>query len=197
MDVRREEVIRLAGRVPTRALVGPTHTISLQSLSAEGVVLLGRFRGVEDGSLIFGDEVPEHLRFADEVSANTKRLVDEYIERAGLDAPPAEDDPAETVEPRLPDPPIRALDWQASDLGTVIWCTGFTGDFSWVHVPGALGADGQPIHEDGVATVPGLYFYGLEFASTRNSGIVPGIAKEAALLVERLVENSASLASTA
>ncbi|CAN7180965.1 NAD(P)/FAD-dependent oxidoreductase [Rhizobium sp. LjRoot254] len=193
MDVTRAEVIRLAGRVPTRALIGATHTISLQSLSAQGVVLLGRFRGVEDGCLIFGDELHEHLRFGDEVSANTKRLVDEYIERAGPDAPPAEDDPGETVEPRLPHPPIRALDWRASDLGTVIWCTGFTGDFSWIQLPGALDADGQPIHVDGVATVPGLYFYGLDFASTRNSGIVPGIAKEAALLVEALVERSASL----
>ncbi|WP_352829594.1 hypothetical protein [Mesorhizobium sp. M0159] len=129
LDVPRKELVLPSGKLQARALVGATHTISLQSLSAQGVVLLGRFRGVENGSLVFGDELDDHMRFADEVSANAKRLVDEYIERAGLDAPLAEDDPAETIEPRLPDPPIRSLDWTASGIRSVIWCTGFTGHF--------------------------------------------------------------------
>ncbi|WP_352495435.1 MULTISPECIES: NAD(P)/FAD-dependent oxidoreductase [unclassified Mesorhizobium] len=87
LDVPRKELVLPSGKLQARALVGATHTISLQSLSAQGVVLLGRFRGVENGSLVFGDELDDHMRFADEVSANAKRLVDEYIERAGLDAP--------------------------------------------------------------------------------------------------------------
>ncbi|WP_337441766.1 MULTISPECIES: hypothetical protein [Sinorhizobium] len=87
------------------------------------------------GSLIFGDELETNMRFADEVSANAKRLIDEYIKRAGLDAPPAKDDPAETVEPRLPDPPIRSIDCTANGIRSVVWCTGFTGDFSWVRLP--------------------------------------------------------------
>ena len=120
-------------------------------------------------------------------------VVDGYIEHAGLKAPPAEDDPAETVAPRLPDPPIRAIDWRATGLGTVIWCTGFTGDFSWLHLPGALDAAGQPIHTDGVGTIPGLYFAGLDFGSTRKSGTVPAIAEEAARLVSRLVEDEVDL----
>ncbi|WP_455854084.1 hypothetical protein [Ensifer canadensis] len=41
------------------------------------------------------------MRFADESSANVKRLIDAYIGRAGLNAPPAEDDPAEVIAPRL------------------------------------------------------------------------------------------------
>ncbi|MER9871901.1 NAD(P)-binding protein [Mesorhizobium sp. M0195] len=122
-----------------------------------------------------------------------KRLVDEYIERAGLDAPLAEDDPAETIEPRLPDPPIRSLDWTASGIRSVIWCTGFTGDFSWVRLPGALDAAGQPVHEDGVGAVPGLFFAGLDFGSTRKSGTIPAIPEETAAVVERLVQARADL----
>ncbi|MER9267853.1 hypothetical protein NKI63_25435 [Mesorhizobium sp. M0410] len=122
-----------------------------------------------------------------------KRLVDEYIERAGLDAQLAEDDPAETIEPRLPDPPIRSLDWTASGIRSVIWCTGFTGDFSWVRLPGALDAAGQPVHEDGVGAVPGLFFAGLDFGSTRKSGTIPAIPEEAAAVVERLVQARADL----
>jgi putative flavoprotein involved in K+ transport len=93
-DVPRRELILENGRLPPRPLLGATHTISLQSLSAQGVVLLGRFRGVVNGSLAFGDQVGDHMRFADDASADAKRVIDEYIERAGLDAPPAEDDRA-------------------------------------------------------------------------------------------------------
>src|SRR5262249_54038384 len=58
LDVRREEVIRLAGRIPPRGLLGSTHTISLQSLSARGVVLLGRLTGAgDDGRLSFADDL--------------------------------------------------------------------------------------------------------------------------------------------
>ena len=128
-DVPRRELILENGKLPPRPLLGATHTISLQSLSAQGVVLLGRFRGVENGSLIFGDELGEHMRFADEASADAKRVIDEYIERAGLDAPAAEDDPAETVAPRLADPPIRSIELAASGISSIIWCTGFSGDF--------------------------------------------------------------------
>jgi putative flavoprotein involved in K+ transport len=188
LDVPRSELILPSGKLPARALAGATHTISLQSLSAQGVVLLGRFRGAENGSLMFGDEVEEHIRFADEASANTKRLIDEYIERAGLEAPPADDDVAETVHPLLPDPPIHSIGWIESGIRSVVWCTGFTGDFLWVQLPGALDASGQPIHVDGIGVIPGLYFAGLDFGSTRKSGTIPAIAEEAGRLVKVLVK---------
>ena len=187
-DVPRRELILENGKPPARPLLGATHTISLQSLSAQGVVLLGRFSGVVNGSLAFGNEVGDHMRFADEASADAKRVIDEYIERAGLDAPPAEDDPAETVVPCVPNPPIRSINLAASGISSIIWCTGFTGDFSWVKLPGALNEAGQPIHEDGIGAVPGLYFAGLDFASTRKSGTIPAVAEEADHLVNHLVQ---------
>ena len=188
-DVPRRELILENGRLPPRPLLGATHTISLQSLSAQGVVLLGRFRGVVNGSLAFGDEVGDHMRFADDASADAKRVIDEYIERAGLDAPPAEDE----VAPCVPNPPIRSIDLAASDLSSIIWCTGFTGDFGWVGLPGALDATGQPLHEDGIGVVPGLYFAGLDFASTRKSGTIPAVAGEAALMVDHIAKRRADL----
>lgn len=188
LDLPRRELILPSGKLPARPLLGATHTISLQSLSAQGVVLLGRFLGVDNGSLIFGEELDDHIRFADEVSADAKRLVDQYIERAGLQAPPAEDDPAETIEPHLPSPPIRSIDLAASGISSIIWSTGFTGDFGWVGLPGALDATGQPLHEDGIGVDPGIYFAGLDLASTRKSGTVPGIAEEVARLVDHLAK---------
>jgi putative flavoprotein involved in K+ transport len=191
LDVRREQIIQMVGRIPARGVLGSTQTISLQSLSAQGVVLLGRFTGVQNhGHLTFADDAEEHLRFADEASANVKRQIDEFIARAGIDAPTAEPDPQEIVTPSLPNPPIHTLDPAASGISTVIWCAGFRGDFGWMRLPGVLDAEGQPLHEDGVAALPGIYFAGLDFASTRKSGIILAIAEEAPRLVEHIFGRS-------
>jgi putative flavoprotein involved in K+ transport len=186
MDVTRKELIDASGRITGRPLLGAVHTISLQSLSAQGVILLGRFAGIEGRHLTFADDVEEHIRLADETSVNIKRQIDDYLRRAGIHAPPAEADPAETVPPCLPAIPIRMLDVAAWGITAVIWCTGFEGDFSWVRVPGVLDAKGQPIHEHGVAAVPGIYFAGLDFASTRKSGTILAIAEEAAHLLQHI-----------
>jgi putative flavoprotein involved in K+ transport len=175
-----------SGRIGARPLVGAVHTISLQSLSAQGVVLLGRFTGVEEGRLTFADNLEANIRFADASSATLKRQIDEYIAREGLDAPLAVDDPAETVAPRLPDPPILSLDPGKLGITTVLWCTGFEGDFSWVQLPGVLDARGRPIHEEGIAAQPGIYFAGLESPSSRRAGTMLGIAGEARRIVKHI-----------
>jgi putative flavoprotein involved in K+ transport len=187
LDVPRRLLIRPDGRLPARGLQGAMHTISLQSLSAGGVVLLGTLSAVSESGLQFADNLVDHIQFADTASNTVKRYIDDYIERAGLPAPPAEDDPAETIIPRLPNPPILSLDWRESGIKTIVWCTGFQGDFGWVQIPDALDKAGQPLHEEGVGACPGLYFAGLDFAFTRKSGTIPGIASEAAALVNRLV----------
>ena len=102
-DLPRAEFVGADGRVAGRPMLGALRTLSLQSLSSAGVTLLGRFTGIADGRLGFADDLAEHVRLADEGSAATKRTIDAYIERAGLKAPPAEPDPAETVPLRLPE----------------------------------------------------------------------------------------------
>lgn len=189
MDQPRKDLIDASGRIEPRPLLGAGHTISLQSLSARGVVLLGRFTGTTDGRhLTFADDLEEHIRFANEASADIKRRIDDYICRAEVTAPAAEPDPAETIEPCLPDVPIHTLDVAECGITIVIWCTGFEGDFSWVRIPGVLDARSQPIHVDGVAAVTGIYFAGLDFASTRKSGTILAIAEEAARLVRQVLD---------
>ena len=192
MDVPRSQLIDASGRIAGRPLLGAVHTISLQSLSARGVVLLGRLTGADGRHLAVADDLEEHIRFADEASADTKRQIDGYIRRAGIAASAADPDPAETVHSCLPAPPIRALDAAECGITTVIWCTGFDGDFSWVRVLGALDATGQPVHADGAARVPGLYFAGLDFASTRKSGTILAVAEEADRLVRQLTAEARS-----
>lgn len=183
MDVTRRELLQ-QGPIPGRALTGALHTISLQSLSAQGVVLLGRFTGVDGRCLSFGDDAEAHVRHADEGSARLRNQIDAYIARHGIDAPAAEPDPAEVIDAVLPNPPLQSIDLVARGITTVIWCTGFKGDFGWVRVPNVLDAQGQPSHENGFASVPGVYFAGLPFSISRRSGTILAIAEEAALLVE-------------
>lgn len=183
IDVTRSELLQ-QGPIPARALQGALHTISLQSLSAQGVVLLGRLTGVEGNRLSFSDDVQANIRYGDETSARIRSQIDSYIARNGIDAPDAEPDPAEMIEAVLPDPPILSLDLVERDIKTVIWCTGFKGDFGWVHVPGVLDNEGQPIHEKGVASAPRIYFAGLPFAISRRSGTILAIEGEAALLAD-------------
>ena len=72
--MRREEIIRLAGRIPPRGVLGSEHTISLQALGAQGIVLLGRLTGIADGGrLSFADDVEANIRFGNEASNKVKR----------------------------------------------------------------------------------------------------------------------------
>jgi hypothetical protein len=74
-------------------------------------------------------------------------MIDEMIRRRGLDAPPAEPDDADT--PVDLDPPLT-LDLRAHEVSSVVWCTGFTGDFSWLD-PRLVGGDGLPRREGAAA----------------------------------------------
>jgi putative flavoprotein involved in K+ transport len=186
-DIPRKDFVGPDGRIPGRPLLGTPHTISLQSLSAQGVVLLGRFTGIANGRLTFADDVRENIRLGDEAAAKTRRHIDDYIACHGIDAPQAIDEPAETVAPRLPNPPILSLDPSEHHLSTVIWCTGFEGDFSFVQVPGLLNAHQQPLQKEGVTDAPGIYFAGVDFSSTRKSGLITSIAEEAERLVGHIV----------
>jgi putative flavoprotein involved in K+ transport len=173
------------GKLAGRPLLGAGDTISLQSLSAMGIVLAGRFSDVDrEGRMLFEDTVGESVRLGDESSAKIKLEIDHYIETNGVTAPPAMPDPAETVAVQLPDPPIRSLD--LTGVACVIWCTGLVGDFSWLHVPGTLGSDGQPLARTGVLA-RGIYFVGLDFAETRKSGTILDAGAESERVVSQIV----------
>jgi putative flavoprotein involved in K+ transport len=85
---------------------------------------------------------------------------------------------------------ICKLDAFACGITTVIWCTGFEGDFSWIRVSRVLDPWGRPVQEEGVSPVPGIYFAGLDFAFTRKSGTILAIAEEAARLVRHVVDGT-------
>ena len=155
------------------------HTVSLQYLARQGAVILGRLLDIEGSRLILSDEAAAHVRFADNVSQRLKDDIDAYVLQAGIAPPPLKDDPAD-----MPDPqaecvsPLRRLNLREAKVSTVIWATGFTADFSWIHLP-VLGAEGRPIYQRGISPVRGLYFIGFPWLSSRKSGIIYGIEEDA------------------
>lgn len=182
LDVAVEDLEDPAIRFATQPQIsglGPRgHTVSLQQLERDGATLLGRLIDIEDGVLITDDRLAEYISFADERSAKFKQDVDAYLQRAGIDPPQLEDDPAD--HPAAPGAgrgaPTR-LDLRDANVATIIWCTGFSADFSWIHLP-VLDGDGMPVHKRGVAPVPGIYFLGFPWLHSRKSGIIYGIEED-------------------
>jgi len=167
------------------------HTVSLQQLARQGAVILGRLLDAGGSTLVLSDEAAAHVRFADEFSQRLKDGVDAYLARAGITPPPLEDDPAD-----VPDPgakcvsPLRRLDLREAHVGTVIWATGFTADFSWIHLP-VLDPEGRPVYQRGISPVRSLYFIGFPWLNSRKSGIIYGIAEDAQHIANAISEELA------
>jgi putative flavoprotein involved in K+ transport len=186
-----DKSISLAAQPQISGLGHHGHTISLQGLARQGVVILGRLLDVDAGTLVLSGEAAAHVRFADEFSQRLKDGIDAYLEKAGITPPALEDDPAD-----LPDPqgecvsPLRRLNLRDANISTVIWATGFTGDFSWIHLP-VLDAEGKPIHVRGISPVPGLYFLGFPWLNSRKSGIIFGIQDDAQYIANAISQQLA------
>ena len=167
------------------------HTLSLQYLASRGTVILGRLLEVESGILILSDNAAAHVHFADEFSQRIKNDIDAYLRRMNITPPPLEDDPAD-----IPDleaecvSPLRQLNLHEANVSTVIWATGFTGDFSWIHLP-VFDDQNMPIHKRGVAAERGLYFVGFPWLNSRRSGIIYGIGEDAQYIANLIGEQLA------
>ena len=163
------------------------HTVSLQKLHNEGVTLLGKLENIENGNLVLKNNLQEHISFADEISNGIKKMIDEYIVKNNITTENHEEDSADiswSPEKYPVSPEILSL--QSHDVGTVIWCTGFTADFSWIKLP-ALNQSGFPIHKNGVSQIPGLYFVGFPWLSKRKSGLIYGVAEDAEYISSQVI----------
>lgn len=162
------------------------HTISLQHLSRSGVTLLGRIADVRDGALILDDSLRENIRFGDHTSAQDKRVIDAFIARHRIDAPPPDDDPADAPWDNVDAVPMPAhLDLARAGVGSIIWCTGFASDFSWIALP-VLDQTGKPLDDRGITPVDGVYFVGFPWLHRRKSGIICGVEEDASHIVNHI-----------
>jgi putative flavoprotein involved in K+ transport len=159
--------------------------IDLRKFAAEGMELYGRLDDLRDGVLAFAPNLTANLDSADKTFNGINAGIDAYIEKNGIDAPAGS-----RYEPVWhPAGERTALDLQASGIGSVVWCIGFTPDFSWLDAP-IFNGRGYPAHTRGVTPLPGLYFVGLPWLHTWGSGRFSGVARDAEHIVQRLREHA-------
>ena len=158
------------------------HTINLHQFARDGVTLLGRLVGVDNGIVKLGSDLHDNLAAADHAEAEFTKAVDAYVAATAMSSP------VETL-PVLRggfDQKILAeLDLTASGIANVIWATGYSFDFSLVKLPVTDG-DGLPIQTRGVSAYPGLFFVGLPWLHTAKSGLIYGLAEDARYIADRI-----------
>jgi putative flavoprotein involved in K+ transport len=165
------------------------HTLSLQSLHKQGVTILGRLLNTENDALFFANDAADNIRYGDEVSQKTKELVEEFIAKENFPAQKIETDAADIPDEALYSMPhIPSINCAEANITSVIWTTGFTGDFSWLKLP-AFNDTGKPVHENGVSPISGLFFLGFPWLRSRKSGIIFGMQDDTAYLMNQLVKN--------
>jgi putative flavoprotein involved in K+ transport len=165
------------------------NTIDFRQYAAEGVTLLGRMQGVNNGVIAFAPDLAKRLAYGDASYTIFLDMVDAHVEARGLDMP--KDPDARKV---LPDPlcltePLLRLDISAAGIGAVIWATGYGFDFGWIDVP-VLNPRGEPDHVRGITGVPGMYFLGLQWLAKLNSSLLSGVGDDAAVLADHIAARS-------
>lgn len=81
---------------------------------------------------------------------------------------------------------VTLADDTALQVSSVLWCTGFRPDTTWVQVPGALDETGAPLHDHGRSPVPGLHWMGLPWQTRLNSSIIDGVDRDARATARRI-----------
>lgn len=155
--------------------------IDLRKFAAEGMQLFGLLEGLDGDVLQFAPDLQAKLDAADAVYNRINATIDQYILDNGIEAPAGE-----RYQPVWqPAAERQTLSLAEAGITSIIWCIGFSPDFSWVDA-GVFNGRGQPVHVRGVTGEPGLYFLGLPWLYTWGSGRFSGIARDAEYLVRHL-----------
>jgi putative flavoprotein involved in K+ transport len=171
---------RAARRSPSLPLSGARGGIDLDLglLRHEGVDVGGRLLGFEGSDAIFAADLAFNVAEADRKMFTLLDRIDAHIAASGLDAPET------SVEPIELPPGPESVDLHARGIRTVVWATGFGRDYSWLQVPGAVGADGELVQRRGITPARGLYTLGVRYQHWRSSHFIGGVGRDAAWLAE-------------
>ncbi len=161
-------------------------TIDFRRLGAKGITLVGQTQAYENGILTFASDLVDNIERGD---ANYLSLLDEadaYIARNGLNLPEEPDARKFAADPPSVKNPILALNLKRDGVSTVIWATGYTCDYGWLQAD-AFDEKGNPNHQRGVSSEPGVYFLGLPWLSGRGSSFIWGVWHDAKYIADHIV----------
>lgn len=183
--------VRRVRNLPSMQLIGsPTgESIDLNSLQAEGVNIVGRAMDLHGSTMRFSGSLPNVCQLADLKMNRLLSSIDEWIAFTGAQAAPKSGDRPEPT--RLPSTPSLELNLETAGIKTVLWATGYRADYSWLDLP-VLDHKGRLRHHGGIVDAPGVYALGLPFLRRRNSTLIDGVGKDAAVLASHLANDLAN-----
>jgi len=182
LDVPYDAVEDLARvrNLPSMQLVGGRRTLDLNALTALGVRLTGRLVGIQAGRAQFSGSLPNVCALADLKLGRLLDTIDDWADRAGIDAEP----PQRYAPTTVPDP-VLATRLGAGAIESIVWATGNRADLSWLEAD-VVDRRGRAVHDGGVTASPGLYLMGLPFLRRRRSTLIDGAGADAHELAEHL-----------
>jgi len=182
LDVPYDAVEDLARvrNLPSMQLVGGRRTLDLNALTALGVRLTGRLVGIQAGRAQFSGSLPNVCALADLKLGRLLDTIDDWADRAGIDAEP----PQRYAPTTVPDP-VLATRLGAGAIESIVWATGNRADLSWLEAD-VVDRRGRAVHDGGVTASPGLYLMGLPFLRRRRSTLIDGAGADAHDLAEHL-----------
>ena len=161
-------------------------TVDFRDLANSGITLLGLTTACDNGVLKFADDLERNITRGDTNYLSVLNEADEFIQQNNLDLPLEAQ--AHILGP-MPDAavnPIRELDLAKAGVTTILWATGYSLDYKWLQVPGAINESGKPAHQRGVSSANGIYFLGQAWLSRRGSAFIWGVWHDAKFLADQI-----------
>ncbi len=122
------------------------------------------------------------LAKADAFEARVQQMIDGFVAANRLDAP---EDELPKLEDGFAQPVVEQIDLRAEGITSVIWATGYRGDYRMVKLP-VLDEKGMPIQDRGVTDQPGLYFAGMPWMPSLKTGTLIGMGEQARGIAEAI-----------
>lgn len=179
-DERYDEIDDIArGReLPSLQLIGSDtrETLDLNTLTSEGVRLVGRFAAIRENTALFSGSLRNQCALSDLKMNRLLNTIDEWATDAGLDSEVPE--PRRLPPTKVPEKAPLTMDLAAEGIRSIIWATGYRPDYSWLEVE-VFDRKGRIRHDGGVVDKAGLYLMGLPFLRRRKSSLIDGAADDA------------------
>lgn len=161
-------------------------TVDFRDLANSGITLLGLTASYENGVLKFADDLEHNITRGDTNFLSVLNEADEFIKQNNLDLPLELEAHILGPMPEAAINPIRELDLAKAGITTILWATGYSTDYSWLQVPGAVNESGKPAHQRGVSNASGIYFLGQPWLSRRGSAFIWGVWHDAKFLADQI-----------
>lgn len=162
------------------------NTIDFRRMASNGITLVGLTETYKDDVLTFASNLAQSIAGGDDYYLNLLDEADAYIAANGIELPEEPEARQFESDPECISKPIKELNLKEAGITTVLWATGYSSDYSWLKV-NALDSDGNPQHQRGVSTEPGIYFLGLPWQSRRGSSFIWGVWHDAKFIADHII----------